>query len=238
MFAKTIVTSDAFLDMPLSTQALYFHLGMMADDDGFVNSPKKIVRMIGCAEDDLKLLITKRFILTFENGVIVIKHWKINNYIAKDRYKETVYKDLKALIQVKDDNSYTDCIQDVYKTDTQDRKELVKDSKEIDKKNNVALIVDYLNKAAGTNYRASTKATARHIEARLNEGFSVADFMTVIDKKVAEWKGGEMEKYLRPETLFGAKFEGYLNARANGSKRGANGVLMDNRQADELDGIL
>ncbi|HFM7009733.1 TPA: hypothetical protein ACG9XD_003061, partial [Enterococcus faecium] len=89
MFAKTIIDSDAFLDMPLSTQALYFHLSMRADDDGFINNPKKIQRMVGCGDDDLKLLMVKRFILVFESGVIVIKHWKIHNYIQKDRYKPT-----------------------------------------------------------------------------------------------------------------------------------------------------
>ena len=246
MFAKTIIDSDAFLDMPLSAQALYFHLSMRADDDGFVNNPKKIQRMIGASDDDCKLLIIKRFILTFESGIIVIKHWKIHNYIQKDRYKETLYKEEKQRLALDEKNAYTEvekvpCIQDGHEMYTQDRLELVKDSKELDKgKKNitVAAIVDYLNKAAGTNYRASTKATARHIEARLNEGFSCEDFMTVIDKKVAEWKGGEMEKYLRPETLFGSKFEGYLNARANVNRRGENGVLMDDRQTDDLDGIL
>ena len=119
MFAKCITESDAFLDMPLSTQALYFHLGMVADDDGFVSSPKKITRSISASEDDLKLLIAKRFILTFESGVVVIKHWKMNNYIAKDRYKPTVYTEEKALIELKDNNSYTECIQPVYKMDTQ-----------------------------------------------------------------------------------------------------------------------
>ena len=247
MFAKTIIDSDAFLDMPLSAQALYFHLSMRADDDGFVNNPKKIQRMICASDDDCKLLILKRFILAFESGVIVIKHWRIHNYIQKDRYKETAYKAEKAKLIIKDNNAYTEaanapCVQDGYKADTQERLELVKDSKELDKekKNNDAVraVVDYLNRIAGTNYRASTKATARHIEARLNEGFTVRNFFDVIDKKVAEWKGTDMEKYLRPETLFGSKFEGYLNARAAGNKRGANGVLMDTRQEDELDGIL
>ena len=126
MFAKCITESDAFLDMPLSTQALYFHLGMVADDDGFVSSPKKITRSISASEDDLKLLIAKRFILTFESGVVVIKHWKMNNYIAKDRYKPTVYIEEKSLIELKDNNSYTECIQPVYKMDTQVR--LGKDS--------------------------------------------------------------------------------------------------------------
>ena len=127
MFAKTIIDSDAFLDMPLSTQALYFHLSMRADDDGFVNNPKKIQRLIGCSDDDVKLLIAKSFIIPFDSGVVVIKHWRINNYIQKDRYKETVYQEEKAMLSVKSNSAYTlkpvpetPCIQDVYKVDTQD----------------------------------------------------------------------------------------------------------------------
>ena len=107
MFAKTIIDSDAFLDMPLSTQSLYFHLSMRADDDGFINNPKKIQRMIGAAEDDLKVLVTKKFIIPFDNGIVVIKHWKIHNYIRNDRYKETVYKEEKAMLQTKENKSYT-----------------------------------------------------------------------------------------------------------------------------------
>jgi hypothetical protein len=125
MFAKTIIDSDAFLDMPLSTQALYFHLSMRADDDGFINNPKKIQRMVGASEDDLKLLVLKKFIIPFESGIVVIKHWKIHNYIQKDRYKETVYKDEKALLEIKDNNAYTlgipECIQPVSNVDTQVR---------------------------------------------------------------------------------------------------------------------
>lgn len=90
MFSPDIVDSDAFLDMPTSSQLLYFHLGMRADDDGFVN-PKKIMRMVGANGDDLKVLLTKRFLLPFESGVVVIKHWLIHNLIRKDRYKETMY---------------------------------------------------------------------------------------------------------------------------------------------------
>ena len=92
MFAKTIIDSDAFLDMPLSAQSLYFHLAMRADDDGFINNPKKIQRMIGASEDDCKLLIAKKFVLVFDTGVIVIRHWKLHNYIQKDRYKPTIYQ--------------------------------------------------------------------------------------------------------------------------------------------------
>ena len=98
MFAKTIIDSDAFLDMPLSTQSLYFHLSMRADDDGFINNPKKVQRMVGCGDDDLKLLIVKNFIIPFESGVVVIKHWKIHNYIRNDRYKPTVYVEEKAML--------------------------------------------------------------------------------------------------------------------------------------------
>ena len=107
MFNIKIVDSDAFLDMPLSTQCLYFHLNMRADDDGFIGNPKKIMRMVGCSEDDLKLLIAKRFVLTFENGVIVIKHWKMHNCIQTDRYTPTVYIDEKNMLFIKQNKSYT-----------------------------------------------------------------------------------------------------------------------------------
>ena len=107
MFAKTIIDSDAFLDMPLSSQALYFHLSMRADDDGFINNPKKLQRMVGCADDDLKLLIAKNFIIPFESGVVVIKHWRIHNFIRTDRYKETVYKEEKAMLNTKENKAYT-----------------------------------------------------------------------------------------------------------------------------------
>lgn len=108
MFTQKIVDSDAFLDMPLTTQALYFHLNMRADDDGFVNNPKKIQRMIGASEDDLKLLVAKRFILAFENGVIVIKHWRMHNLLRKDRYNPTQYQDQMASIELKDNGAYTE----------------------------------------------------------------------------------------------------------------------------------
>lgn len=107
MFAKAIIDSDAFLDMPLSTQALYFHLSMRADDDGFINNPKKVMRMVGASEDELKVLLTKRYLLGFDSGVIVIKHWRIHNYIRNDRYKETLYQEEMSLLEVKDNKSYT-----------------------------------------------------------------------------------------------------------------------------------
>ena len=142
MFAKTIIDSDAFLDMPLSAQALYFHLSMRADDDGFINNPKKIQRMIGASDDDCKLLLLKRFLIIFESGVVVIKHWKIHNYIRNDRYKPTIYKDEKALLVEKENKAYTEKesvgIPNGYQMDTQDRLELeleIELDKDIKKKN-------------------------------------------------------------------------------------------------------
>lgn len=106
MFAKTIIDSDMFLDMSLSTQALYFHLAMRADDDGFINNPKKIKRMIGASDDDLKMLIAKQFLIPFDNGVVVIKHWRIHNYIRKDTYKGTMYVDEKERLTTKSNEEY------------------------------------------------------------------------------------------------------------------------------------
>ena len=121
MFAKTIIDSDMFLDMPLTTQALYFHMAMRADDDGFVNNPKKIIRMIGAEDDSLKLLIAKKFIIPFESGIVVIRHWRVHNYIQKDRYKETVYEQEQALLRLDNNHVYnmdTPCIHDVSDMDT------------------------------------------------------------------------------------------------------------------------
>jgi len=111
MFSLKIVDTDAFLDMPLSSQALYFHLAMRADDDGFVSNPKKISKVLGTQDDDLKVLLSKRFILPFESGVCVIKHWRIHNYIAKDRYNQTNYVKEKKQLKIKSNSSYTECIQ-------------------------------------------------------------------------------------------------------------------------------
>ena len=233
MFAKTIIDSDAFLDMPLSTQALYFHLSMRADDDGFINNSKKIQRMIGASDDDLKLLMAKNFIIPFESGVVVIKHWRIHNYIRSDRYKETVYQEEKSLLSLKDNNAYTLGgiplgIPDDTQMDTQVR--IGKDSigKDIYTPP-YEEIISYLNQMANTSYRASTRKTKDLIKARFNDGFTVDDFYTVIQKKTVEWMNTDMAKYLRPETLFGTKFESYLNQQS-GKKTGFKN--FDERQQD------
>lgn len=123
MFAKTIIDSDAFLNMPASSQNLYFHLGMRADDDGVVNNPRTIMRMIGASNDDMNLLISKKFVIILEETIIIIKHWKINNYIQKDRYVPSKYKELIDNLSLDENNAYTvkneQCIQGVSKTDTE-----------------------------------------------------------------------------------------------------------------------
>ena len=361
MFSKDITESDAFADMPLSSQALYFHLGMEADDDGFINNAKKVQRGIGASPDDLNLLIAKNFIIPFKSGVVVIKHWRINNTIRNDRKNDTKYSEEMSLLTVKNNGAYTlssEPIQlppvinnddiggdDVDDDSTQEtmRQKAYRESdlpysfsykirnafygepcpicgcvmqpcadgaigtdahkptiqhnvpiskggkhelgnisvichscnvtlqeKETGKLNSeqvidvwdgicradarqmpvrcpsndgididididieedrytlsgkpdclpvkVREIVDYLNAAIGSSYRPSSKKTTSLIRARLNEGFTVDDFKAVIDKKSASWGGTDMAKYLRPETLFGTKFEGYLNEPTRGA---------------------
>ena len=137
MFSKKITETDQFLDMPMSAQCLYFHLNMSADDDGFIRNVKTIKRMIGASDDDLKLILSKEFIIPFDTGVVVIKDWKIHNYIRSDRYTETVYKHEKSQLTTDENNAYqlgmTSGIPNGYQMDTQVRLELGKDRIEIEK---------------------------------------------------------------------------------------------------------
>lgn len=125
MFAKTIIDSDAFLDMPVTARLLYYDLAMRADDDGFVNSPKRIMRDVGASQDDLGILILKKFIIPFDSGVVVIKHWRIHNYIRGDTYHETTYKEEKATLELDENKAYrslpsTDRLRAVDEPSTQD----------------------------------------------------------------------------------------------------------------------
>lgn len=123
MFSLKVIDTDIFLDMPTSSQVLYFHLSMRADDDGFIANPRRIMKMVNCNDDDLKILIAKQFIILFESGIGVIKHWRIHNYIQSDRYNKTLYNEEKAMLT--DNNGRyemdTECIQDITKMDTQVR---------------------------------------------------------------------------------------------------------------------
>lgn len=196
MFAKTIIDSDAFLDMPLSTQALYFHLSMRADDEGFINNPRKIQRMIGASDDDLKLLAAKNFIIPFESGVVVIKHWKIHNYIRTDRLHSTKYTDEKAALSVKENGAYTimsdicqsNVSQLVGNLDTEDRlgkDRLGEDRLGEDRQGscNYQQIADMYNDTCVSFPRLTTLSEARKkaIKARLNV-YSLEDFRRLFTK--------------------------------------------------------
>ena len=180
MFSIDIVGSDAFLDLPYSAQCLYFQLGMRADDDGFVGNPKTIQRIAGTKASDLELLVKKRFLLQFPSGVVVIKHWKINNQIQKDRYTPTVYTEEYQSLYIKDNKSYTEMdasrIQDVSKMDTQisiDKDRLDKNSREGEKHAhgffaNVLLTDDELQKLAAEipNYEEYIEKLSHYIESK------------------------------------------------------------------------
>ncbi|QGN59920.1 conserved phage C-terminal domain-containing protein [Leuconostoc citreum] len=228
MFSKEITTSDTFVDMPMSSQLLYFHLGMEADDEGFIGNAKMLSRAYGANSDDLSLLKAKGFIIMFENGVSVVKDWNLNNKIRKDRMKPTIYRSEKSLLNVDIDGAYylgnqmsTISQPDVNQMSAQDRlgkDRLGKDRKDIlsgsDEPDHVPYkeIVDYLNEKTGSKYRSSGSKTKSLIKARVNDGFDLDDFKKVIDTKTSQWLNDQkMKKFLRPETLFGSKFEGYLN---------------------------
>ena len=223
MFAQSIVLSDAFLDMPLSARCLYFTLGMLADDDGFVGNPKSVMRQCGASQDDMAVLLQKRYVLGFETGVIVIKHWRMNNYLQSDRKKNTTYVEEMSTLMIdekgayteRDKGMYTECIQNGYIGKDSIGKDSIDKSTLSGKPDDTSVkqIIDYLNQVLGTKYTTRCKSTNEKINARLREGHTIDDFKVVIDKKYAEWgKDPKMSRYLRPETLFNAShFESYLN---------------------------
>lgn len=164
--AKTICLSDAFLDMPYSSRCLYFTLLLNADDDGFVNNPKSLMRISGATNDDMNVLLAKKFVLAFESGVIVIKHWRVHNLIQKDRYVETKYKEEKSTLELDENKAYrqldTTCIQNGYKVETQYN--LIKDN----------LIKDNLNNSSDGKSKRFAKPTIQEITDYINEkGYSI-----------------------------------------------------------------
>lgn len=240
MMSKSIIKSDTFLDMPATTQNLYFHMLLDADDDGFINAPKSIMRMIGAKDDDMKVLAAKQFVIPFESGVVVIKDWKIHNYIQNDRYKPSTLPE-RDLLNIQKDKTYTlkndvsimdtECIQTVsigkdrlgkvrLGKDRIGKDRVGKDSidtlchvshDDVDKSHYE--IIEYLNLKTGSKFKPTTKPYVQAIRSRLKEGYTVDDFKTVIDKKCREWKGTKLEKYLTPKTLFApSHFDIYLNS--------------------------
>ena len=251
MMSKKIIDTDNFLDMPQSTQCLYFHLLLRADDDGFIQSPKGIMRITGCKNDDLKLLIAKRFVIGFETGVIVIRHWRIHNYVQSDRYSKSELPEAKQ-VELKNkvyevvepaanpDNTYMDtkCIQNGYKMDTQIRIDKIREEEnrietlchvshdDMDKSHYE--IIEYLNLKTGSKFKPTTKPYIQAIRSRLKEGYTVDDFKTVIDKKCREWKGTKLEKYLTPKTLFApSHFDTYLNSNETAAMTDTERKVME-----------
>lgn len=250
MFNKEIVLSDAFLDMPMSARCLYFTLGMLADDDGFIGNAKSIMRQCGASIDDMNILKAKSFIIDFENGVIVIKHWRMNNLLRNDRYKPTPYLEEKSMLCEKKNGAYTldklSGIPMVNQMDTNGKPSIGKDSivkysieekeiykeKEAEKPSECLVekvsdsessvvdnprdkipykkIIDYLNTKTGKSFQ-NVHTNRRYIKARFNEGYTEEDFYKVIDNMYARWINTEYEEYLQPSTLFGNKFDKYLN---------------------------
>lgn len=242
MMAKSIIETDMFLDMPTSCQCLYFHLLLRADDDGFISNPKSIVRTLSASADDLKLLIAKQYLIGFESGVVVIKDWKIHNYIRNDRYKASTVPE-RELLNIRKDKAYTlkeddgvPMIDYGIPTDNQmdtngiptvsigkvrlgkdrigkDRIDILCHVAHDDVANSHVEIIEYLNMKTGSKFKPTTKPYIQAIRSRLKEGYTVDDFKTVIDKKCREWKGTKLEKYLTPKTLFApSHFDTYLNS--------------------------
>lgn len=235
MFARTVTDSDSFTEMPLTAQALYFHLGLAADDDGFINSPKRIQRGIGAAEDDLKLLAAKGFLIPFASGVVAVTHWRVNNYLRADRYAPTVNQAEFKRLTVNENGVYSLNPSGDMQAGIPDGLptgiplgDAVKDSRvegsRVEGRRDtlsgagapiVREVIGYLNAKTGKSFKPTAKATQRAINARAAEGYGLEDFKRVIDNKAAQWLGNpDMSKYLRPETLFCAQhFESYLNER-------------------------
>ncbi|MEQ7258873.1 conserved phage C-terminal domain-containing protein [Lactococcus garvieae] len=215
MIDKRTIQTQKFLRLPLESQALYFHLMLNADDDGVVEA-FPIVRMVGAAEDSLGLLVVKQFIKPLNDEMVYfIVDFKEQNTIRKDTYKPSKYADLIAVDEpLTERQRAVDVDKNRLDKNRLDKNRLDKNNILSSNLDDVKGILSYLNEKAGTSYRASSKKTQSLINARFNETFTIDDFKRVIDIKVAEWGNDEkMSKFLRPETLFGPKFESYLNQK-------------------------
>ena len=218
MISKKITDTDAFLDMPLTTQALYFHFLQNADDDGFVGNPNSIMRKVGASKNDYDLLMVKRFIIVFDSGICVIKHWRIHNYIQKDRYVPTTFIKEKAQLETEENGAYTECIQNVsnlYAQYSIGKDSIGKDSIEGERAptrepvhSKAQAIVDLFNELCPSLSKVTVLSTCREkaITARLKE-FTVEQFTTVFKK-------AEASKFLtgRNGKAWRANFDWLINA--------------------------
>lgn len=213
MFAKTVIESDLFLDMPQSTQLLYFHLSMRADDDGFINNPKSIMRNVKCNDDDLKLLIAKQFIIPFETGIVVITHWKIHNYIRNDRKHPTKYLEEFEQLILNKDNSYSLCqsngIPTVGKMDTEVR--LGKDS------------IDNNKYICANSVQNEPECTAQ----KMDKSAMFESFWTLYPKKVNKKKSKDkFMKICKTEKVFNEIMAGLHNQLKSSEWKKNNGQFI------------
>ena len=225
MFAKSVVESDAFLDMPATARLLYFHFGMQADDDGFLNSPKAVMRMVGCVQDDVSILVAKGFIIPFDSGVIVIRHWKQSNYIQKDRYRPSNRPE-KARLTLEDGvyNLDTECIQAGYSADTDSIHSLGKDN--IVKDN-----IGYISApTSGEPEPENTKEPAV-FELILNGGIKYPITQSQIDRWMEAYPGVDVYQALRS---MGAWLE--ANPAKRKTARGINRFIVNWLERDQNSG--
>lgn len=252
MISKKITDTDAFLDMPLTTQALYFHFLQNADDDGFVGNPNSIMRKVGASKNDYDLLMVKRFIIVFDSGICVIKHWRIHNYIQKDRYVPTTFIKEKAQLETEENGAYTECIQNVsnlYAQYSIGKDSIVEDSIGKDSiegeraptrepvHSKAQAIVDLFNGLCPSLSKVTVLSTSREkaIAARLKE-FTVEQVTTVFKK-------AEASKFLtgRNGKAWRANFDWLINASnfvkvldGNYDDRTANRDGMSDNPEDDL----
>lgn len=225
MFSPKIVGSDAFLEMPTSSRELYFQLGMYADDDGFIN-PKKIVRMVGSSDDDLKVLIAKRFVIPFENGVVVIKHWAINNLIRKDWYQPTIYQDQKKLLTTKENGAYTEAGKLlVNKSLTEDR--IDQDRIDKDRREDKGVKISPLE------FFSNNELQDFLVDKLISKGFTETETKREIKKFIAYWcetnaKGKERwkaEKFFDVRRRLATWFTNYQNYKGRSGTAGTVGRI-------------
>lgn len=231
MFAKTIIDSDAFLDMPITSQLLYFHLSMRADDDGFVNKPKSIMRMIGGKDDDIKVLFAKKFLIPFESGVVVIKHWKIHNYIRKDTYTETKYKEEKSLLETDENSAYrlsvTEPLQlrdeTVTGTSTQVRLGQDIDSIELDKDNNIYAESD------DSSPPAKPKKPVKHKYGEYQNVLLTDEELQKLQEEFPDWQG-RIERLSSYVASTGKSYKSHYATIRNWARKDADKAAQPVRQ--------
>ncbi len=246
MFDKRITDSDKFTDLPNSSKALYFMAGMNADDRGFFQ-PRRLQKLCGFTDDDFKVLIAKRYFISFESGVMVITDWNKNNYLDKNRMTETEYIDELNLLQLINEkyelnDACLTSVKPMFNQNSIEENSIEENSIDIyspAEQDTIPYqeIINYLNLKTNKHFKHNTSKTKSLIKARIKEGFAVEDFKEVIDKKTNEWlEDSKMNCYLRPETLFGTKFESYLNEKG---KSKTNNIFLEimrddygNRESD------